>query len=67
MKNEEIYMLRCWKDSTNSSWRFGIKDIKSGKSKFFRSVTDLKKHLDSFENQSDSTARPQKIRSKKEK
>jgi len=51
MKNEEIYMLRCWKDSSNSNWRFGIKDIKSGKSKFFRSVEDLKKHLDTFTEQ----------------
>ena len=42
---EQVFLLRRWREGEKEEWKWSLKDIKSGNTKFFVSDLKLLKHL----------------------
>lgn len=45
MKQEEVFLLRRWREEADDAWRISLKDVKAGVTHFFHSDADLCRYL----------------------
>jgi len=41
MIQEDVFLMRRWRDNDEDAWRFSVKDVHSGKINFFSTQTAL--------------------------